>query len=156
MDAEERRNRREERRKKESKKEDGEIGNTPIVGKETVNDNRMAELLMRNEDELLNFVAKVNKVYQEKLKRPAPFMTFVICGMQSAGKSTIMERFMDAVLNIIQEGTGTRCPLDTTCIHDELAVEPKCELSGEELETGKGGDKLTINQVFKSITEHNK
>jgi len=111
---------------------------------------------MRNEDELLNFVAKINKAYQEKLGRPAPFMTFVICGMQSAGKSTIMERFMGAVLNIIQEGTGTRCPLDTTCIHDESAIEPKCELSGEELESGKEGDVLTIDQVFKSITEHNK
>ena len=31
------------------------------------------------------FVAKVNKVYQELLKRDAPFMTFVFCGMQSAG-----------------------------------------------------------------------
>ena len=46
-------------------------------------------------------------------------MTYVLCGMQSAGKSTIMERFMGAVLNIIQQGTGTRCPMDTTCIHDD-------------------------------------
>ena len=45
-------------------------------------------------------------------------MTFTFCGMQSAGKSTIMERFMNVVLNKVQEGTGTRCPLDNTCIHD--------------------------------------
>ncbi len=49
-------------------------------------DNKIAKLLAKNEDDLLNFVVKVNKVYQEKLKRPPPFMTFVICGMQSAGK----------------------------------------------------------------------
>ena len=67
-------------------------------------DDKIAKLLSQNEDDLLNFVVKVNKVYQEKLKRPAPFMTFVICGMQSTGKSTIMERFMSAVLNIVQEG----------------------------------------------------
>ena len=88
MDAEERRNRREERKRKQSKNEEDNAENTPTVGKETVNDNRMAQLLMRNEDELLNFVAKINKAYQEKLGRPAPFMTFVICGMQSAGKAT--------------------------------------------------------------------
>jgi 50S ribosomal subunit-associated GTPase HflX len=81
-------------------------------------DRRFAELISNNEDELLKYVAKVNRIYQEKLKKPAPFMTFVFCGMQSAGKSTVMERFMTAVLNIVQEGTGTRCPLDTTCIHD--------------------------------------
>lgn len=67
-------------------------------------DDKVAKLLTDDEDYLLKFVVKVNKVYQEMLKRPAPFMTFVICGMQSAGKSTIMERFMSAVLNIVQEG----------------------------------------------------
>jgi len=82
-------------------------------------------------------------------------MTFVLCGMQSAGKSTIMERFMSAVLNIVQEGTGTRCPLDTTCIHDTSCSEPKCELSGLELDK-KGGKELTMEQVFKMITEHNR
>ena len=81
-------------------------------------DDKFADLLKRNEDQLLAFVAQVNHVYQENLKKDAPFMTFMFCGMQSAGKSTIMERFMNAVLNIVQEGTGTRCPLDTTCIHD--------------------------------------
>jgi GTP1/Obg family GTP-binding protein len=86
------------------------------------NDQRFATLLARREDDLLRFVAKVNKVYQELLGKPAPFMTFIFCGMQSAGKSTIMERFLGAVLNIVQKGTGTRCPLDTTCIHDSSIV----------------------------------
>lgn len=113
-------------------------------------------MLAKNEDDLLNFVVKVNKIYQEKLNRPAPFMTFVICGMQSAGKSTIMERFLSAVLNIIQEGTGTRCPLDTTCIHDDNLIEPLCDLSGEELPAGMGGEGLSVSDVFQSITQHNK
>ena len=76
-------------------------------------------------------------------------------GMQSAGKSTIMERFMCAVLNIVQEGTGTRCPLDTTCIHDDTLSEPRCDLSGEELPDGVGGEGLTMDEVFAAITEHN-
>ena len=119
-------------------------------------DDRFAALLARNEDELLRFVANVNKVYQELMCRPAPFMTFVFCGMQSAGKSTIMERFLKAVLNIVQEGTGTRCPLDTTCIHDSSCVEATCELGGEELPEQHRGSGLTMNQVFERITQHNK
>ncbi|GAX29312.1 hypothetical protein FisN_16Hh254 [Fistulifera solaris] len=100
------------------------------------------------------FVAKVNRVYQDLLKRPAPFMTFVFCGMQSAGKSTIMERFLNSVLNIVQAGTGTRCPLDTTCIHDSTKVEPSCELWGEELQDTFHGKDLPVNEVFKRINAH--
>ena len=51
-------------------------------------DEKLSKLLLKNEDDLLKFVAGVNKVYEEKLRQPAPFMTFVICGMQSSGKST--------------------------------------------------------------------
>ena len=119
-------------------------------------DERHLALLRLNEDELLRFVAKVNKVYQDLLKRPAPFMTFVFCGMQSAGKSTIMERFLNSVLNIVQQGTGTRCPLDATCIHDSRCEEAVCELYGEELPEDEHGDHLTVNDVFERITLHNK
>jgi hypothetical protein len=81
-------------------------------------------------------------------------MTFIFCGMQSAGKSAVMKRFMTAVLNIVQEGTGTRCPLDTTCIHDDSLEEPTCELWGEEL--AADGKDLTVDEVFKRVTEHNR
>ncbi len=91
---------------------------TNQTGRVETSDGKFARLLAQDEDVLLSFVAKINKVYQETLRRPAPFVSFVICGMQSSGKSTIMERFLNAPLNIVQEGTGTRCPLDTTCIHD--------------------------------------
>jgi hypothetical protein len=114
----------------------------------------IASLLQGNEDVLVNFVAKVNKVYHEKLRKPAPFMTFVLCGVQSAGKSTIMERFLGSVLNIVQEGTGTRCPLDTTCIHDESCLTPTCNLWGAEL--SGGGNNISVETVFKLITDHNK
>lgn len=106
---------------------------TGVVSLNEKNDERFSAMKQRNEDQLLQFVAQVNKVYQELLKRPAPFMTFVFAGMQSAGKSTIMERFLNSVLNIVQEGTGTRCPLDATCIHDDHFIEARCELSGKEL-----------------------
>ena len=119
-------------------------------------DSRVVELLAKNEDELLSFVAKVNKVYEQKLQKDAPFMTFVFVGMQSTGKSTIMERFMNAPLNIVQEGTGTRCPLDTTCIHDEACHEPVCELYGEELLPNEIGKNLSVNTIFASIVAHNK
>jgi len=66
-----------------------------------------------------------------------------------------MERFMNEVLNIVGEGTGTRCPLDTTCIHDDSCEEPRCELSGDELDPDAAGNKLSTNQVFAAITKHN-
>jgi len=121
-----------------------------------MSDERFVELLQRNEDELIQLMAHINKVYQVHLKKPAPFMTFMLCGMQSAGKSTVMERFMCSVLNIVQEGTGTRCPLDTTCIHDENCEEPLCELRGSELALGSTGTNLRVNEVFERITKHNK
>lgn len=151
---------RHERRKKRQQKQIELQANEneliPRNSSETMTDNHFSELLVQKEDELLMFVAKVNKVYQEKLHKPAPFMTFVFCGMQSAGKSTIMERFMCAVLNIVQEGTGTRCPLDTTCIHDATCIEPKCDLGGIELVDGMAGENLLMEQVFQRITDHNK
>lgn len=61
---------------------------------------------------------------------------------------------MNAVLNIVQEGTGTRCPLDTTCIHDDRRDIPLCSLKGEELVGG--GDDLSVDKVFDRITSHNK
>ncbi len=126
------------------------------IGRVETSDGKFARLLAQDEDVLLSFVAKINKLYQEILRRPAPFVSFVICGMQSSGKSTIMERFLNAPLNIVQEGTGTRCPLDTTCIHDSSLKEPKCELSGEELHDSWAGMDLTTEEVFTAITEHNK
>ena len=129
----------------------GRLSNVAEIAEE-----RHLALLHQNEDELLMFVAEVNKVYQDLLKRPAPFMTFIFCGMQSAGKSTIMERFLTSVLNIVQQGTGTRCPLDATCIHDSDCNAAVCELYGHELQKDEHGDHLTVNDVFERITNHNK
>jgi len=119
-------------------------------------DEELVEKLMKNEDSLMEFVVRVNKIYEEQIKETAPFMTFVLCGMQSTGKSTIMERFMGSVINIVQDGTGTRCPLNVTCIHDESASEPVCELWGEELHPTTNSRKFTINEVFTKIVEHNR
>eukprot|EP00392_Amoebophrya_sp_AT5.2_P007529 g7544.t1 len=123
---------------------------------------RAVRSLTENEDQLLEFVAKVNQVYQERLGKPAPFMTFLLVGQQSAGKSTIVERFLKSVINVVKEGTGTRCPLDITCIHDAACEEPVCELSGHELElaidgVNRVGDskKLSVSDVFRSVTAHN-
>lgn len=66
-----------------------EAGNTALS---TTSDEKFAKLLSQKEDVLLNLVAEINKIYTDNLGRPAPFVSFVICGMQSSGKSTIMER----------------------------------------------------------------
>jgi hypothetical protein len=116
---------------------------------------KYSKLLAEKEDIVLELVANINNIYQDKLGRPAPFVSFVICGMQSSGKSTIMERFLNAPLNIVQEGTGTRCPLDTTCIHDNPLSDPVCELRGSELNPDLAGEKLSTEELFAAITEHN-
>jgi hypothetical protein len=151
-----RQERRQMRQKIQVKKMAEEETGRSLAPSTEVSDGRFAERLAKNEDELLNFVAQVNNVYQEKLKKNAPFMTFVLCGMQSAGKSTLVERFMHDVLNIIQEGTGTRCPLDVTCIHDDSCVQPKCDLRGDDLSEGMGGSALSVKEVFHQITQHNR
>lgn len=145
----------EERRQRRHQKANKESKSTSAIA-EANTDGQLATLLSKNEDLMLSVVAQINKVYQDKLKKPAPFMTFVLCGMQSAGKSTIMERFINEVLNIVGEGTGTRCPLDTTCIHDDLLDEPLCELSGEELDPDAAGTRLSTSKVFAAITNHNR
>ncbi|KAL7554148.1 hypothetical protein ACHAWF_018970 [Thalassiosira exigua] len=153
-----RRAKRLERRRKKEQAKPNEVSGSEFdqPGQVATSDDKFAKLLTSNEDVLLNFVAKINKLYQEVLERPAPFVSFVICGMQSSGKSTIMERFLNAPLNIVQEGTGTRCPLDTTCIHDSSLTEPQCELSGKELDPSQVGTGLTTEEVFAAITEHNR
>ena len=136
-------------RKEKSKKENGKI-----VSKDDSNRDKFISHLSKNPNELLKFVVKINKLYEEELKMDAPFMTWVLIGMQSSGKSTFMERLLNAVLNIVQEGTGTRCPLDVTCIHDEKCTQPSSDLSGDELDAP--GEALSNEAVFHRITEHNK
>jgi len=130
----------------------GDHGHASLGGAPDVN--RLAKILAKDGTNLLEFVAKVNKLYQEKLHKDPPFMTFVLVGVQSAGKSTIVERFMHAVLNIVQQGTGTRCPLDVTCIHDPKAEEPICDLSGQELLAS--GHRISLDETFRRIVEHNR
>ena len=148
----------EERHQKRKQKREDKKGARSKSGEsvDAADEERFAQLLAKKEDVLLGLVAQINRVYQDKLKRPAPFMTFVFCGMQSSGKSTIMERFLNKPLNIVQEGTGTRCPLDATCIHDISCNEPRCDLSGNELDAAHAGEHLSAHEVFERITAHNR
>ena len=93
-----------------------------------------------------------------------------------------MERFLNAVMNIgessyfpcnvkllsrydhypskcclifvVQEGTGTRCPLDVTVIHNSSLSKPQCDLSGDELDPLRAGTSLTVEEAFAAINEH--
>ncbi len=100
-----RKTKRQERRQKRERHKALESSSSELQSSEnkaTVSDERFAKLLAKNEDELLSFATKINSLYKDTLGRPAPFVTFVICGMQSSGKSTIMERFLNNPLNIVQ------------------------------------------------------
>ena len=113
---------------------------------------KISSLGAKGEDALINLVAKINNIYQDTLELAAPFVTFMLIGMQSTGKSTLVERFLNAVMNIgessyfpcnvkllsrydhypskcclifvVQEGTGTRCPLDVTVIYNSSLSKP--------------------------------
>eukprot|EP00854_Cymbomonas_tetramitiformis_P000619 gene619-1045_t len=117
-------------------------------------DEKFAKHMLKNEDELLNFVANIDDLYQNRLGKPAPFMTFILIGMQSSGKSTVVERFLKMCINVVKEGTGTRCPLDITCIHDADKIAPVCDLSGKELRCGARKN-LQVQEVFELVTQHN-
>ena len=41
---------------------------TPSQSRGTTSDEKLSKLLLKNEDDLLKFVAGVNKVYEEKLR----------------------------------------------------------------------------------------
>jgi len=144
-------------RRRERKQEKNKRRSSAGVGRQSVEDNSRETFLRhmsKNEGELLKFVVSVNKLHEEKLHRDAPFMTWVLVGMQSSGKSAFMEWLLNAVINVVQEGTGTRCPLDVTCIHDETCSDPRADLSGEELK--RPGTKLSAEEVFERITHHNR
>ena len=63
---------------------------------------------------------------------------YVLLGMQSSGKSSIVERLIKFPMNVVAEGTGTRCPLYVTCIDDKNAITPECELTGCDACEGQG------------------
>lgn len=135
-------------------------GGSSSQGKKTQSDDdeKVLRYLMANEDQLLDFVSQVNTLYQERLGKSAPFMTFILLGMQSAGKSTIVERFLKRCINVVREGTGTRCPLDITCIHDASAEQPMCELSGckgKDQNTSGQKKNLSVEVVFEQVNGHN-
>jgi hypothetical protein len=86
MTADERRRLRQEKRKKLAQETTAESGTTTASNKvkklsTAESDERFAKLLAKDEDQLLEMVALINKVYEQKLKKDAPFMTFVLCGM---------------------------------------------------------------------------
>lgn len=58
-------------------------------------------------------------------------------------------------MNIVAEGTGTRCPLYVTCIYDKDVTEADCELSGCDRCVQSGG-RVRLLEVFNRVTAHNK
>ena len=155
MSKEERRQMRNKKRKgkgyqgRKSKVSRLALGNSQLQAQKPVD---LSELLNRPEEELLKFSSTLNNVYR-MLNKPAPFTTIVFAGMQSTGKSTLVERFLGIPLNVVQDGTGTRCPLHVTAIHDPNCRTPVCDLRGKEL---KDGDKSNLNckEAFALINKH--
>ena len=112
-------------------------------------------LFSDDEDRLIKCTVDLNRTYEKLFKKPAPFVTFVMVGFQSTGKTTLVDRFLGHALSTIGDGTATRCPLDITVLHDDSAdAEPSCDLEGIELEDP--GKNLSVKDVFKRIDNHSK
>eukprot|EP00971_Amphidinium_carterae_P176984 3509357-Amphidinium_carterae.1 len=58
-------------------------------------------------------------------------------------------------MNVVAEGTGTRCPLYITCIHTPGLPEPQCELTGCKQCADDSEEPLTYCNVFHKVTIHN-
>lgn len=58
-------------------------GGNSATQKQNADDSKFARLLSQNEDVLLNFVADINRLYQEKLGRPAPAI-YDVCDLWNA------------------------------------------------------------------------
>ena len=119
------------------------------VGEEAV------QKMMVDESQLFTFMHQVNEVYQEHLKKPPPFARYILLGLQSTGKSTLVERLLKFPMNVVAEGTGTRCPLYVSCIHDIGSTEPECELTGCSACAAVPG-RITHENVFQRVTIHNR
>lgn len=134
------------------------IAESGVSGVPEEDDGKFVRKLAANEDEMCKFMHSVNEVYHDKLKKPPPFMRYILLGLQSTGKSTVVERILKFPMNIVAEGTGTRCPLYVTCMHDEAADPPECSIEGCTAEQVKHhlGEKVTVNNVFDMVTKHNK
>ena len=112
--------------------------------------------LALDETTLFTFVHKVNEVYQRYLHKSMPFVRYILLGMQSSGKSSIVERLIGFPLNFVAEGTGTRCPLYITCIDDKDVISPECELTGCEQCEIEGTTITEVADVFKQVTKHHR
>jgi hypothetical protein len=62
--------------------------------------------LSGDENAMVEFMHQVNEVYHSKLRSPPPFMRYILIGLQSTGKSTVVERMLKFPMNIVAEGTG--------------------------------------------------
>eukprot|EP00929_Paragymnodinium_shiwhaense_P104120 TRINITY_DN68159_c0_g1_i1.p1 TRINITY_DN68159_c0_g1~~TRINITY_DN68159_c0_g1_i1.p1 ORF type:complete len:980 (-),score=234.70 TRINITY_DN68159_c0_g1_i1:31-2970(-) len=109
-----------------------------------------------DESQLFSFMHQVNEIYLDHLNQPPPFARYILLGLQSTGKSTIVERLLKFPMNIVAEGTGTRCPLYVTCIYDKTVNEAECELSGCERCAQNDGGRVKLHDVFTRVTAHNK
>lgn len=65
-----------------------------------------------------------------------------------------MERMINLPLNIIQQGTGSRCPLDIICSNDGANAEIHASISGKELNNGEQEVHAELSNLFARIMEH--
>lgn len=113
------------------------------------------ERLFVDESQLFTFMHQVNEIYLDLLKQPPPFARYILLGLQSTGKSTQVERLLKFPMNIVAEGTGTRCPLYVTCIHEKTITEAECRLSGCS-KCANADERISLKDVFSKVTTHNK
>lgn len=58
---------------------------------------------------------------------------FVVVGIQSSGKSSLIESLLNFPFNIVANNTGTRCPLYLSLMNDPSCLVPVCQVDKEEV-----------------------
>jgi len=118
--------------------------NDPCSTNEFVHNVVPTEAKSLSRDQCMAQVAKINDMYKENNQEP-PFPEFVFVGWQSAGKSTLFERFLGFKMNITKGGTGTRRPLQANLINGKNGRE--CKVRDQV---------VSESQLFGQVMQENK
>lgn len=76
---------------------------------------------------------------------PVPQPKLVFVGMQSSGKTSLIECICKLPVGYISPGTATRCPTEYRLLHDKDLAKPRVKVGGNDVE---------VEQVKQVVSDH--
>lgn len=75
---------------------------------------------------------------------------FVLVGLQSAGKSSLIESYLNFPFNVVRANVGTRAPLRLSLVCDPLAKTPQCRVNETDVAYQACAAELTPRALSKT------